>query len=274
MKNLILRTLTGIVYVALVTAGILISSYTFLVLFALIIISCLHEYHTLIGTEKKVPINDCLGGVILFISSYIYSSNTFGNGIFIPYLLYLVVVFVSVLYRKQQDPLLYLAYKFLGQIYIALPISVLNLLAFQANGSGEMQYYPMLILALFVFIWINDSGAYVVGVTIGKHRLFERISPKKSWEGFFGGLVFTALSSLAFYHFEPEIPYYHWIGMAVMVVIFGTFGDLIESLIKRTLNVKDSGNALPGHGGFLDRFDSLLLAVYGMFFYVQLFIRS
>ncbi len=277
MKNFLLRTLTGAIYVALITSGILINSYTFLALFSLVIILCLHEFYRLIGTVKKVPVDpyfNSLGGLLLFVSTYLYTTGIAGRAVFVLYPVYLVVVLVSELYRKKEDPLQNLAYTFLGQLYIAFPLSLLNLLAFQSDSSGEIQYYPMLLLALFVFIWVNDSGAYLVGMTIGKHRLFERISPKKSWEGFFGGLVLTALSSLVFYHFEPEIPYYHWIGIAVMVVVFGTWGDLVESLMKRTLNVKDSGNALPGHGGFLDRFDSLLLAVYGMFFYVLLFIQN
>ncbi len=277
MKNLALRTLTGTIYVALITIGILINSYTFLALFSIVIILCLKEFYGLIVTIRKVPVNpylNSLGGLLLFASTFLYTSGITGKVIFVLYPTYLVAVLVSELYRKKVDPIQNLAYAFLGQLYIALPLTLLNLLAFQTGDTGESQYYPMLILALFVFIWVNDSGAYLVGVTIGKHRLFERISPKKSWEGFFGGLIFTALSSLIFYHFEPEIPCYHWIGIAVMVVVFGTWGDLIESLMKRTLNVKDSGNALPGHGGFLDRFDSLLLAVYGMFFYVWLFIQN
>ena len=275
MKNLLLRALTGTVYVSLVVAGILIKSDLFFLLFGTLMALSLYEFYGLIGASKKASVNpyfNSLAGILLFFPTYFYLKGAVGADFFILYPLYLTAVFVAELYRKKEDPLQNLAYTFLGQIYIALPFTLLNLLAFQADGTGGMQYYPMLVLALFVFIWINDTGAYLVGVTIGKHRLFERISPKKSWEGFFGGLIFTALSSLAFYHFEPEIPYYHWIGIAVVVVIFGTWGDLVESLMKRTLNVKDSGNALPGHGGFLDRFDSLLLAVYGMFFYVWLFI--
>ena len=275
MKNLLLRTLTGTVYVSLVVAGILIKSDLFFLLFGTLMALSLYEFYGLIGASKKASVNpylNSLAGILLFFPTYFYVKGAVGADFFILYPLYLTAVFVAELYRKKEDPLQNLAYTFLGQIYIALPFTLLNLLAFQADGTGGMQYYPMLVLALFVFIWTNDTGAYLVGITIGKHRLFERISPKKSWEGFFGGLVFAALSSLIFYHFAPEIPYYHWIGIAVVVVIFGTWGDLVESLMKRTLNVKDSGNALPGHGGFLDRFDSLLLAVYGMFFYVWLFI--
>jgi phosphatidate cytidylyltransferase len=202
----------------------------------------------------------------------LYAAGIFPSSIFFSYLLYIVIVFISALYEKQPDPITHIAYIFLGQCYIALPLSLLNIIAFPGGETGIVTYYPVLVLALFVFIWVNDTGAYVVGMLLGKHRLFERISPKKSWEGFFGGLVFTVASSFIFAYFEPEIPYYHWIGMSVVVVIFGVWGDLVESLMKRTLEVKDSGKAIPGHGGFLDRFDSLLLAIFAMVFYVQLFI--
>ncbi len=277
MENFRQRLLTGAIYVLLITAGIMINSYTFLALFSLVVILCLWEFYGLINKSKAVLINpyyNCLGGLLLFVSTFLYSSGTLGHFIFFPYLLYVVILLISELYQKRQDPLMHLAYTFLGQCYIALPISVLNMVAFQTDDFGVSSYYFILVLSLFVFIWINDTGAYLIGVAFGQHRLFERISPKKSWEGFLGGLVFTILASFVFARFEPEIPYYDWIGLAVTIVVFGTWGDLVESLIKRTLEVKDSGHSLPGHGGYLDRFDSLLLAVYGMLFYVQLFIRN
>ncbi|MDR0865964.1 MAG: phosphatidate cytidylyltransferase [Candidatus Symbiothrix sp.] len=276
MKNIVLRTLTGIVYVILITSGILSNSYTFVCLFSIIVLFCLAEFYGLINTQKKTRINswiNCFGGFLLFVSMYLYASGVFPGSVFIPYLLYIAVVFIAALYEKQQDPIIHIAYIFLGQCYIALPLSLLNLIAFRTNEAGTVSYYPVLVLALFVFIWISDTGAYIVGMLLGKHRLFERISPKKTWEGFFGGLVFTVASSFVFAHFVPEIPYYHWIGISVVVVLFGVWGDLVESLMKRTLEIKDSGKAIPGHGGFLDRLDSLLLAVFAMLFYVQLFIR-
>lgn len=277
MKNLLRRALTGILYVSIICGGILFNSYTFLCLFSLTIILCLWEFYGLLNDGKHATINkitSSFGGVLLFASSYLFASETFGYIIFFPYLCYIVFMLVSELYQKKEDPLIHLAFAFLGQCYIALPISMLCFLAFQRGDAGEVYYYPLLVLSLFIFIWINDTGAYLVGVTFGKHKLFERISPKKSWEGFFGGLAFTILAAWGVSYFEPEIPYYHWIGLAIAVVIFGTWGDLIESLMKRTLGVKDSGHSLPGHGGYLDRFDSLLLAVYGMLFYVELFIRN
>jgi phosphatidate cytidylyltransferase len=235
------------------------------------------------NVHKKGKINrwyNSLGGLLLFVSVYVYSSSAFiyvsGWGaylLFLPYLLYIASVLISGLYEKQADPITHTAYIFFGQCYIAIPLSLLNLLAFREIGFGS-SYYSVFLLSLFVFIWTNDTGAYVIGMLWGKHRLFPRISPKKSWEGFFGGLAFAVASSFIFARFEPEIPYYHWITISVLVALFSVWGDLIESLIKRTLDIKDSGHTLPGHGGFLDRFDSLLLAVYAILFYVQIFIRN
>jgi phosphatidate cytidylyltransferase len=275
MKNFLTRTVTGIVYVALITSGVIANSYTFLCLFSIIVVLCLWEFYGLLNTQKKTKINrwyNCFGGFLLFVSTYLYAAGIFSHSIFFPYLFYVVIVLILELYRKQQDPIIHAAYIFLGQSYIALPLSLLNLIVFPAVTTGSIVYYPVLVLALFVFIWVNDTGAYIVGSLFGKHSLFKRISPKKSWEGFFGGLLFTVAVSFIFAYFEPKIPYYHWIGLSVAVVLFGTGGDLVESLMKRTLEVKDSGKTLPGHGGFLDRLDSLLLAIYAVLFYVELFI--
>jgi phosphatidate cytidylyltransferase len=206
------------------------------------------------------------------MATFLYASGVSGHYIFSLYLFYIVTLLVLELYEKRPDPIGHIAYLVLGQCYIALPISVLNFIAFR-SVSGELPVYnSLLILSLLVFIWANDTGAYLIGVLFGKHKLFERISPKKSWEGFFGGLAFTIIAAFALAHFFLEIPYYHWIGLSLGVVVFGTWGDLFESLLKRTLDVKDSGHSLPGHGGYLDRFDSLLMAIYAVLFYMQLFI--
>ena len=172
MKNFILRLLTGIVYVVLIMGGILYNSYTFLCLFSAVVVLCLWEFYGLINAQKRARINpyyNCFGGLLLFISTYLYASGTFGHFIFFPYLLYIVIIFISELYEMQQDPITHMAYIFLGQCYIAIPISALNMLAFYPSGVGV--YYPVLILSLFVFIWVNDTGAYLIGVRFGKHRL-------------------------------------------------------------------------------------------------------
>jgi len=145
-----------------------------------------------------------------------------------------------------------------------LPFSLLNFILFIKD------WQPLILLSVFVTIWVNDTGAYLTGVTIGKHRLFERISPKKSWEGFIGGAVFALLSGYVFSLLIPEIQLINWLVFSEIIVVFGTFGDLIESLMKRTVGVKDSGDLIPGHGGLLDRFDSMLLAAPVIFIYLSL----
>jgi CDP-diglyceride synthetase len=275
MKNLIQRALTGLVYIALILSSIFVGSYLYLGVFAVLCAACLLEFYGLLNTRKETTKVNSLyhtfGGVLLFVLSYFVVSDTCDNKILFLYLIYLISIFIIQLYNKKAEPISSLALSLLGQIYIALPFSLLNILVFRTTG-GVIEYNHIYILALFVFIWINDTGAYVVGVSFGKHRLFERISPKKSWEGFVGGLVFSIASSFAFYHFFPTIPLYHWIILSALVVALATWGDLIESLIKRTIGIKDSGIILPGHGGILDRLDSFLLAVYAVVIYSQLFI--
>ncbi|GHU63598.1 phosphatidate cytidylyltransferase [Bacteroidia bacterium] len=270
---LVTRLLTGIAYVGIVILSIIWNIYSFLALFSIVTVLCLREFYGLLNTHKHLGINayfHCIGGLVLFVATFLFSSGQFGYRIFFIYLVYVVATLILELYAKKTDPIGRLASVFFGQCYIAIPLSLLNFIVFHGIGGETTVYSRILILSLFIFLWMNDTGAYLIGVTFGKHRLFERISPKKSWEGFFGGLVFALLSAWVFALLRPEIPMYHWMGLSLVVVIFGTWGDLVESMIKRALDVKDSGHSLPGHGGFLDRFDSLLLAAYAMLFYVQL----
>ena len=185
------------------------------------------------------------------------------------YVIYLIARPVTQLYSTpEKSPITSWAYSILGQIYVVLPLALLGVWGYKSDYQLFMNT-EYLLMALFVFVWTNDTGAYIVGCTLGKHRLFERISPKKSWEGFFGGLAFCIiLASLANYIIPGMLSTAQWIGMGILTSIFSTWGDLCESLLKRTAGVKDSGKILPGHGGILDRFDSELIASPVIFIYL------
>lgn len=203
-----------------------------------------------------------LAGVYLYMAVMAFCTNLSGSKIFLPYLLLIMYLMISELYLKKENPVMNWAYSMLSQFYIALPFAMLNILSFHTSPMDtSVSYNPILPLSVFVFIWLSDTGAYCVGSLIGRHRLFERISPKKSWEGSIGGGIVAIGSSFIFTHYFPIMNMAEWAGLALIVVIFGTWGDLTESLLKRQLHIKDSGAILPGHGGMLDRFDSALMAI-------------
>lgn len=269
-NNFIQRAITGIIFVGVLIGCILGGPISFTLLFALITALTIHEFGNIVSKQPDVEINKpicMLAGVFLFFGFAYLSVMPGQTEILIPYLFLIIYLLVSELYLKKKNPLNNWAYTMMSQIYIALSFAMLNVLAYHSIGNeGELsnyqvQYNPILPLSIFIFTWINDTGAYCTGMLFGKHRLFERISPKKSWEGSIGGGVFSIIAAIVMAHYFPFMPISIWIGLALTVVIFGTLGDLTESLLKRTIGIKDSGNILPGHGGMLDRFDSTLMAV-------------
>lgn len=269
-NNFIQRAITGIIFVGVLIGCILGGPISFTLLFALITALTIHEFGVIISKQPDVEINKpicMLAGVFLFFGFAYLGVMPGQTEILIPYLFLIIYLLVSELYLKKKNPLNNWAYAMMSQIYIALSFAMLNVLAYHSIGNeGELsnyqvQYNPILPLSIFIFTWINDTGAYCTGMLFGKHRLFERISPKKSWEGSIGGGVFSIIAAIVMAHYFPFMPISIWIGLALTVVIFGTLGDLTESLFKRTIGIKDSGNILPGHGGMLDRFDSTLMAV-------------
>lgn len=275
MKNFIVRTITGILFVAVVVTCFL-DPRAMVLLFSIVTGLTIWEFTGLVNQREHITVNrfiSTVAGVYFFFAMAYFCSDIYGGSaksvVFIPYLVTILYLLVAELYGKQPDPINNWAYTMLSQMYIALPFSLINALAFTATPDGRVVFNTILPLSVFVFLWMNDTGAYCVGSLIGKHKLFPRVSPGKSWEGSIGGAVVVLLVAWAIHYFllDPDhtgqaiLPLAEWLGLSLTIVVFGTWGDLVESLFKRTLGVKDSGNILPGHGGMLDRFDSSLLAI-------------
>lgn len=270
MKNVIVRTITGILFVAIMVVCFL-RPIAMIFIFALITGLTIWEYCGLVNDIKDVCVNrfiTTVAGVYFFLCvAGINSGLVQTSGVFIPYLLTIIYLFISELYQHSANPLNNWAYTMLSQLYIALPFSVINALAFRQAPDGYISYYYLLPLCVFIFLWLNDTGAFCFGSLFGKHKLFPRISPHKTWEGSIGGGISVLILAAVIGYFENKgqnlsgLNILEWVGLGLVVVVFGTWGDLVESLFKRTLGIKDSGNILPGHGGMLDRFDSALMAV-------------
>lgn len=268
MKNFIVRTITAVFFVAAIVSCFL-RAEAMIFLFALVTGLTIWEFTGLVNDREKVSVNRMIctvAGVYFFLAMAGYNSGITSSGVFVPYLITLVYLMVAELYLKQEDPVNDWAYTMMSQLYIALPFSMINVLAFRSAGS-DIAYTYLIPLSVFFFLWVNDAGAYICGSLLGKHKLFPRISPGKSWEGSIGGGILVMIVAVIIWHLSEQydvndlqLSALQWAGLGLVVVIFGTWGDLVESLFKRTLGIKDSGNILPGHGGMLDRFDSTLMA--------------
>ncbi|MDO4802757.1 MAG: phosphatidate cytidylyltransferase [Prevotellaceae bacterium] len=269
MKNLIVRSITGIIYVAAILCSFL-NAIAMIMLFAIVTGLAIWEYTGLVNEQDcNVNVNrfiSTVAGVYFFLAVAGFCSEFTPTTVFIPYLITVIYLLIAELYAKNPQPVTTWAYTMFSQMWIALPFATLNILAFTATDDGPV-FSCIIPLSIFIFLWLNDTGAYCCGSLFGKHKLFPRVSPKKSWEGSIGGAVLVVVAAVIIgivlgKHTEISnmlsIP--QWIGLGLVVVVFGTFGDLVESLFKRTLGIKDSGTILPGHGGILDRFDSALMA--------------
>ena len=269
MKNFIVRTITAVFFVAAIVSCFL-RPEAMILLFGLVTGMTIWEFTGLVNEREDVNVNQMIStvaGVYLFLAMAGYNSGLTPAAVFIPYLVTLIYLMVAELYLKQPDPVNDWAYTMMSQLYIALPFSLLSVLAFQSDNTG-IHYTWTVPLSVFIFLWINDTGAYLCGSLFGKHKLFPRISPGKSWEGSIGGGILVILVAVLVWYLSEQygenplgLSAIEWAGLGLTVVIFGTWGDLVESLFKRTLGIKDSGHILPGHGGMLDRFDSSLMAI-------------
>jgi phosphatidate cytidylyltransferase len=276
VNDLITRAGAGIIYILVILLGVLGGRFTFLAVFGAIVGTGLFEFYRMVEKDTSHAISkiyNVVMGIILFLSVSLYIEDISLYLLPSVILLYLLILIASAVFIHRHDIFHAIIYSVFGQIYITLPLSLLMLISYsnQSNLTGE-NYDWVPILALFVFIWVNDTAAYFIGSLIGKHKLMEHISPNKSVEGFIAGILFTLLAALIFAWLYPEFSTVFWVGYGAVVALFGTLGDLFESLIKRTCSVKDAGNLIPGHGGILDRIDSLLLAVPAAYLYLMIFL--
>lgn len=293
MSNLVKRTLTGILFLVVLIGGMMWHILSFGLLFFSVSVLTTTEFCQIMNKREGVQVNTLmtsLASAFLFLGFFVYSLNLSSGIIFMPYLLILIYLLVAELYRKQTDPIRNWACTMFSQLYIALPFALLNMLGSTTAITGMSSRFWLFPLAMFIFLWSSDTGAYCVGSLLHNvfpAKLFPRISPNKSWVGSIGGGVLAiGMAVLVWWLTRPDmeallagkdtlsLPVFSlltlpkWIGLALVVTVFGTWGDLVESLIKRTLGIKDSGNILPGHGGMLDRFDSALLAIPASTIYI------
>ncbi len=262
MNNFLQRTATGAIYVAAIAGSVFAGSLVFAVLLFIVSILTMREFYKLLNKQIKTTIRISTaiiaGGLVYLIISLIALELIEAKYILIISFLPAALI-ISEIYRDKEIPLKNAAFSLLGVVYIAAPLALLVMVqAYPALSAGSAT--PWIIMSLFIFIWVNDTFAYLTGKLAGRHKLFECISPKKTWEGTIGGLLFTLVAGFLFHHFIQILLLHEWLIFAMLVAVSGTYGDLAESLIKRKLQVKDSGNILPGHGGLLDRLDSLLFA--------------
>lgn len=273
MNNFIVRTLSAIVYAGLVIGSILVHPLCFGghpllfgVLFLTISTLAMREFHVLVGSDIKIMSYSMIANALLYTTLYFFFyGDLIWRGLLVAYVAILLLAMIGHLFRPQVHAIQSWGNLCASQLMITLPFALMN---------GVIMYSQWLMLAVFILLWVNDSGAYIVGSLTakrkgGNHKMFPRVSPAKSWEGLIGGFVFDLIAGYVFFHlgWTADMGLANSLYLALAVGVFGTMGDLMESLMKRTLGVKDSGKFMPGHGGVLDRFDSLLLAVPIVYFF-------
>ena len=268
MSNLATRTITGIVLVVMVIAAIISGQYLFSALFLIFTMIGLLEFYTLVEKAKVFPNKPAgiFAGIILFVSNALVALNILDVQWLLLNFLSIFIIFLLELYRNNPNPFTNIAFTFFGLLYVAVPFSLLNY--FPNPGFLPGVYHSSLLLGFFFLVWINETGAYVIGSAIGRHKLFERVSPNKTWEGAAGGGLLALLTALLISQYYVNINFGDWLIIALIVIVFGSYGDLFESMFKRSVNIKDSGSLLPGHGGVLDRFDGVFIAAPFVFVYL------
>jgi phosphatidate cytidylyltransferase len=274
-KNFQTRALTGAIFVGLIVTAIFINLYSYLALLFAINFFCLNEFYSLtMETGQKffktyALIVNSIFALLLICELPFFMMEIKQVILYIAFLVSFLLLFLMIFIQLAYDstkPFTNLAFSYFGMLYISTPVFLLFLLSFDVFSG----YKPFLALLIFVLVWVNDTGAYLAGNLFGRTKLFERISPKKTWEGMFGGILLCMLLALPYGKYVLKESPLIYCGLGLVIGVFSTLGDLLESQLKRSLAIKDSGNILPGHGGFLDRFDGFLMAVPAAYLYLLL----
>ena len=269
LSNLTQRIIAALVAVPLMLFAILYNDWTFGILFLLISTLALLEFYKLLGLDGNLPLEiwGTFCGVTLNVLTFLIEKEILSFKYYFLIVPLLTITFFIKLYKpNDKRPFANLGYTFLGIIYVSVPFALIYEMVMSADS-----YKPELILGTLFILWLNDSGAYFAGRFLGKRKLFERVSPKKTWEGFVGGAISAIIMALILQYYYTTLASWQWIVVAIIIVITGTLGDLVESLFKRSIAIKDSGSIIPGHGGFLDRFDGLLLSMPFIVSFLKIF---
>lgn len=268
MSNIKTRALTGFFFIAILIGSVIFDPLVFVGVFFGLTALCLNEFYTLLEERNHQP--QTLMG--LFTGTLLFASGALINLGRVPFVfltidvLLICAVFINELFIHHRNPFGNIAYTLLGICYIAIPFALFCSLGFMTPG----QYQWELPMGFLILLWANDTGAYLAGINFGRTKLMESVSPKKTWEGFFGGLVAALALAWTLHYFWGLYSLFTWMSISFLITVFGTLGDLVESLFKRSIDTKDSGSILPGHGGVLDRFDGLFLSAPMVFIYLHL----
>lgn len=271
MSTFLQRTISGSLFATAVVGSIILGRYSFLIVFLALTIGTLIEFYKFAYKARIRPqfLYALLLGAIIFIMNYLFAIGELGNYIFLGIIPLVISVFIIELFRNHNRPMHNIAFTLLGLVYVAFPFSMLNYFAL-SYSSYRIGYQIHILLGYFILIWANDSGAYAFGMSLGRNKLFPKVSPRKSWEGLVGGLFTTVLVAWIISLFFTNVSLFHWMAIGLISAVMSIFGDLVESMFKRSLDLKDSGKFLPGHGGLLDRFDGMLLSAPIVFVYLEI----